>query len=279
MKDIPAMRIKPSPYRANYIAVAHAQNFGIAGKGYCKVNDKILNFDSVCTEIEWSEDSERLYAFTGKGNVLIYNANLEKVGTDHMNGEVVCCRWNFIKKDMYSVLLNDSWYVCNSNGTKEKYSLQAGNELAWSPRNPFQLSIVHLGGLSIYDIRQPTPIFNAKIDKCMSLDHNKYNAEILLSTVSKQVLIFDERVQKIRLSHSCHDLTIKGVKCSPFDKDKFATCSYDLHTRYWKYENSVELVWDKHQHSEIITGLEFSLFERRLYDCSWDGTVLSYEAN
>ena len=79
------------------------------------------------------------------------------------------------------------------------------------------------------------------------------------------------------MAHPCHQLTVKSVKCSPFHKDKLATCSYDLHTKYWSYSDKFELLWDKQEHSEIISGLDFSIFNPYLYDCGWDGIVKRYD--
>ena len=275
-RKIPALSIKCSPYQET-IAVAHGENFGIAGKGYCSIGQKTLEFPSVCSEVAWSETAERLYVFTGKGTLDIFDSQFNKIGQDNMNGEVVCCEWNYLKKDMFAVLLNEGWLVCNVNGSKERYPIQGGNELAWSPRDPFQLAITNLLGFQINDIRQPQPIFALNVDKCMGIDYNKYLNEIVISTVSKQVLIFDQRQQKIRLAQPCHDLTIKRVKCSPFHKDRIATCLHDLHTKYWQYSDDFKLIWDKQAHSEIISGLNFSLFNPYLYDCAWDGTIKRYD--
>eukprot|EP00835_Amoeboradix_gromovi_P004077 NODE_298_length_11435_cov_0.210303.p5 type:complete len:278 gc:universal NODE_298_length_11435_cov_0.210303:10389-11222(+) len=276
MQKTPALRIKCSPYR-ELVAAAHGENFGIAGKGYCTVGERTLNFSNVCSEIEWSEDEERLFVFTGKGKLEIFDSNLNKIGEDNMNGEVVSCRWNYMQKQLFAVLLNDSWIIANPNGSKERYLLQGGNEIAWSPRDPYQLSISHIKGFNIYDIRQPQPAMAIEFDKCMGIDYNKYLNEIVISTVNKQVLVFDERQQKVRLAHPCHQLTIKSVKCSPFHADRLASCSYDLHTKYWSYSDQFNLIWDKKEHKEIISGLDFSLFNNFLYDCGWDGIIRKYD--
>ena len=276
MSTAPALRIKCSPYR-EMVAVARGDHFGIAGKGYCTVNDRLLHFDKVCSEIEWSEHGEVLYCFYGKGHVQLFDTQLVKIGQDKFNDEVVSCKWNYIKKDLFAVLMNDAWVIGNVNGNKQRYMLQGGNDMAWSPRDPFQIAIPHSNGFSIFDIRQNDPIMHLGIDKCMSVDYSKYTKEIAIGTVNHQVLLYDERTQKIRMAHKCHQLTVKSVKYSPFHPNQLATCSYDLHTKYWDIQNGFNLVFDVQNHSEIVSGIDFSLFNDVFYDCGWDGKVQQYK--
>ena len=67
-----------------------------------------------------------------------------------------------------------------------------------------------------------------------------------------------------------HDLAVRKVVSSPFDADKFLSCSYDKTVRCWDLKNELKHLKLEH-HTEFVYGLDLSPFQHSLaVDCSWD---------
>lgn len=186
-------------------------------------------------------------------------------------------------------------------------------DAVWSPRSQHLFTSVDSnGGLRIWDVRrmagQSTDVAwhrsngggGPTVVETLCVDWNKYqDNEVIVGTADGFVFVWDVR----RTLHptdafQTHRLSVRRVQFSPFQRDLFASTSYDMTAVIWarrgaspgaissptgaagmveaggaptcgagQFVNVLEL--DKH--SEFVMGLDWSLFDQSLLcTTSWD---------
>ena len=286
--------VKFSPFRANLIAVASSQYFGIAGNGRISILDTasmlpVAEFGTrdACFDVAFSELSESVVAGAGgDGSVRIFDLHRPgdrpvAVLTGH-TAETYSVDWNVGNK---SQICSASWdrsarvwdVVSGKEIFKSTDHTGIAYEAKWNYRNSSQIASVGGDGTCrILDLRQPigTNRINTS-SEILSVDWNKYRDTVLVTgSVDRQVNVWDIRNGSVPVScFSDHQLAVRRVRFSPFSDSLILSASYDMTVKLWSV-GTMQQVDSYSHHTEFVIGIDFSNFERDLVaSTSWDRTV------
>ena len=119
----------------------------------------------------------------------------------------------------------------------------------------------------IFDIKIQKEIFNFnnKNFEIMTCDFNKFNDYYFLFGTSNGIIyLYDIRnINKPVFIYKNHKLNVKKIICSPFEKNIFLSCSYDMNINLWDINNSNPLKIFKH-HTEFVNDINFNIFNKNI---------------
>ena len=99
----------------------------------------------------------------------------------------------------------------------------------------------------------------------MTCDFNKFNDYYFLFGTSNGIIyLYDIRnINKPVFIYKNHKLNVKKIICSPFEKNIFLSCSYDMNINLWDINNSIPLKIFKH-HTEFVNDINFNIFNKNI---------------
>ena len=290
--------VKFSPFRANLIAVATSQYYGIAGNGKLLVLDADRNFLPLaefctrdgCFDVAWSEKAETvLAAATGDGSVKIFDStrpgSRPVADLSGHSAETYSVDWNLHLRDLICSASWDRsvrvWDVSCGVETQKFFSHSAiAYEAKWSVRNSKLLGSVggdgmlHVSDIGSSSFGRSAISIAAHQSEVLCLDWSKYNEHVVATgSVDKTVRVWDLRNPQVPVAQLCgHQLAVRRVKFSPHSDALLASCSYDMTVKVWaglsQHATSFE------HHSEFVIGLDWSNFRRDVIaSVGWDRVV------
>ena len=161
---------------------------------------------------------------------------------------------------------------------------KACNEVKWHPSSEKVFASASGGGfLKMWDHTIPKPNISthkAHDGEILSIDFNKYEEQIVTSSIDKSIRIWDLRNLAMPVNILMHHrYPPKKVRFSPHTPWLLGSGSYDMNVHFYDLRDQTEpLKFKGSQHSEFVTGLEFSLFEeKRVCSVGWDGRILVWD--
>ena len=289
-----------SPFRANLLAVASSQYYGIAGNGRVSVLDTDRNFQPIaefltrdgCFDVAFSEKSDVvLAAATGDGSVRLFDMTRPgdrplAVLAGH-TAETYSVDWNMHLKDLICSASWDKsvrvWDTAVGTSTLTAQHAGIAYEAKWNPRNGKLLASVGGDGmLMIHEMGgsgRPVQTIPAHLNEVLCVDWNKCRDGIIATgSVDKQIRIWDMRNPSIPVtSLEGHQLAVRRVKWSPHSDSLLCSCSYDMSVKLWNGATGGPAIDTYDHHTEFVVGLDFSNFKRDLVaSTGWDRLVATW---
>ena len=197
--------------------------------------------------------------------------------------EVFSVNFNLVRKDVF---VTGSWDLSIKLWKPDALkSLVSYNEHSgcvyctiWSPRNAdLFASCSGDGTFKIFDARRPVSVQTvvAHSNEVLGIDWNKYREhEVSTCSVDKTIKQWDLRMAHKEIGLLLgHEFAVRRIKYSPHSPDLLASVSYDTTVKLWNVVKGAP-VFEFHEHSEFVWGLDFSLFDPKLLvTCGWDDNV------
>ena len=97
----------------------------------------------------------------------------------------------------------------------------------------------------------------------LSLDFNKYEQQVVTSSVDKTIKIWDLRNLTVPINIlQDHRYPVKKVRFSPHLGWLLGSGSYDMNVHFYDLRNPVEPLKFKHaQHTEFVSAIDFNLYD------------------
>ncbi|XP_053737967.1 peroxisomal biogenesis factor 7 [Synchiropus splendidus] len=293
--------VEASPFSANRVACAAAQNFGLSGGGALMLLEPTntgvalvhsWSWSDALFDVCWSETHQHvLVAAAGDGSLQLWDSTCGDaplaVVKEHAT-EVCSVDWSQARGE--NLLVSGSWdqtaKVWDAQLARSLVTLR-GHEgviysTVWSPHIPGCFASTSGDGtLRVWDVRAAAcrVAVPAHQGEVLSCDWCKYDQNLVATgSVDCSVCVWDLRnARKPVASLLGHTYAVRRVKFSPFCKTLLASCSYDFTVRFWDVSLDPPLQQVQQHHSEFVFGLDFNLhIQNQVVDCSWDQTVKIY---
>lgn len=276
--------------------------------------ERVYDTSDTLFSLAWSESNPSLVvASSGSGTVMLFDTNLVSGGNRYVKlwkehqREVLSVNWNPLSRDCFVTGSMDgcikiwdpnsdvslcSFGVAGPNGAND-----CVNQVKFSPRLANCFVSCSNSRLQLFDKSSMRPILDLHRsavadpkESFLTADFHKYNDFLIVSGSSSGLLrLHDTRFpsREIFTIHSGHTLGIRSVQFSPFIPDLVLSGGYDMSVRLNDLtamlsnegpSNVSTEIYANEQHSEFVTGVEFSLHDRSEFlSCSWDETVLVHK--
>ena len=285
------------PNSNNLIGCSFSENFCFLGKGRVLLlnysSSKLIpikqyNFEKCISCIEFNKNNNpiiysgdiegKLVIINYKNNILfnkkIHLGNITSIKTEKLNNNLLFTASSDKTSKIIDINNFTEIYQIKNIFKKEITSISLDHKI------PNILSLSSNDGLTIlFDIRnRQKPIkcfqFNNPI---MSTDFSYYDSNFLIGESNGSISLYDLRNYNNNAiqNYIGHSLANKMIKFSPFKKNIFGSCGYDMNINIWDISISVPLRTYKH-HTEFVTGIDFGQ-KNKMISISFDKSFCFFD--
>lgn len=289
---------KFNPFAEDILACGYSQYYGIIGNGKIIVYAfdtkgiikplKMFDTNEGVFDICWSEvNKNHLVSCGADGTLKLWDITLDLplFSIKVHKGDIWSCAWshlvpNYISSTGTDTVLNITDVIKGQTSLSLKSHTQVAYSSMWHPTMSNVLSSTSADGTcKLWDIKSGNIIkqYNHS-SEVMHCDFNKYDSLISIAGADGLIFIFDLRKgtnQPVKVLKG-HQLTVRRIAFSPFEKNILYSISYDMNVNIWDIALDVPIKVLKN-HTEFVYGVDCSLFNSKIFATTgWDNVLNIY---